>query len=76
MTGKPFSHWLTVTTAMLHSQHFCCLTSVGGATAALFCSLTSLTQQLEAENSVDVFQVAQMINSRRPGVFSRVVRAR
>uniref|UniRef100_H3BZ23 protein-tyrosine-phosphatase n=1 Tax=Tetraodon nigroviridis TaxID=99883 RepID=H3BZ23_TETNG len=45
---------------------------VGGATAATFCALASLTEQLEDRGSVDVFQVAQVISARRPGVFSQV----
>lgn len=41
----------------------------------MFCALTSLRRQLQAEGSVDVFQVAQMTNARRPGAFSQMVSA-
>ncbi|XP_070557951.1 receptor-type tyrosine-protein phosphatase alpha-like isoform X2 [Ptychodera flava] len=41
----------------------------GGCTAATFCALSTLNQQLRNEDIINVYEIAMLYNLRRPGIF-------
>jgi len=41
----------------------------GGTEAASFCALTTLKKQLDAEGSVDVYQICKLYHNKRPGMW-------
>ena len=47
----------------------------GGTEAGTFCALSTLAEQVQHDNSVDVYMVGKLYHLKRPGIFSSQVRA-
>ena len=46
----------------------------GGTESATFCALTTLCNQLETDNAIDVYYVAKLFHDHRPGIWTSKVR--
>ena len=46
----------------------------GGVEAGMFCGLSTLSEQKENDNSVDVYMLAKLYHLKRPGIYSKEVR--
>ena len=53
----------------------CVCFRIGGREAATFCALSTLQDQLEQDNCVDVYLTAKLYHLKRPGVFPSQVRS-
>ena len=51
-----------------------CFVRFGGTEAGTFCALSTLAEQVQHDNSVDVYMVSKLYHLKRPGIFSSQVR--
>ncbi|XP_061922311.1 receptor-type tyrosine-protein phosphatase zeta isoform X1 [Entelurus aequoreus] len=73
----PIRNCFQLINTVMERRHRACGPTVvhdplGGVTSGLFCALTTLSNQLQEEGRVDVYQVARMTNLMRPGVFNDI----
>ena len=64
--------WLT---PLVDYDVVCVRFRIGGREAATFCALSTLQDQLEQDNCVDVYLTAKLYHPKRPGVFPSQVRS-